>query len=70
MIQLLKQRKRRLTHQLENALLGVLGSNLQATRCVVQNNLAEIVRPVEQIVADTTTDIGVLNPLEGANLLV
>ena len=48
----------------------MFGRNLQSPRCVMHHNLAQIVRIVEQIVADTATDIGVFYPFEGADFAI
>ena len=69
-IELLEHRKRRLAHNIQNVLLGMLGRNLQATRCVVLDNGFEVGRVIEQIVTDTATNKGLLNALHRANLLI
>ena len=60
---ILKHRERWLTHKLQHTILGMLWSNLQTTRRMILNNDVKVVRVIEQIVTNTTTNKGLLDAL-------
>ena len=69
-VHLLEEGERRLAHKLQYTILSMLGSNFEATRSVVLDHGIEVVRFVEEVVADATADEGSLHTLGLTNLAV
>ena len=69
-VHLLEERKRGLAHKAQHAILGMLRGYLQTTRGMVLDHGVEVVRLVEEVVADATADEGPLHTLRLSNLAV
>lgn len=69
-VQLFEKCERRLAHQSQNGILGVLGRDFQASRGVVFDHGVQIRAVVEQVVSDAAADKGLLDAFHGADLLV
>ena len=69
-VELFEQRERRFAHQLQYALLGVLGRHFEPSRGVVFEHRFQIGRPVEQVVTDAAADKGFFDPFDGADFFI
>lgn len=69
-IQPLEEGERRLAHELQHPLFGMLGRHLQPPRGMVLQHGFEIGPFIEEVVADAAADKGLLDPLDGPDLLV